>query len=148
MIKIKKIYLASPFFNKEQIERVAFVEDKLRDLGFEVFSPREHGVVDDSTSIQDSTAIFYENMNALNLCDAVFAITDGKDVGTMFEAGYAFALEKPVMYFCETLNGEPFNLMLAKSACYVFTERDQLDLIANVLGGANEKEYEYDGTVF
>jgi nucleoside 2-deoxyribosyltransferase len=44
------------------------------------------------------------------------AVLDGRDPGTLWEMGYAFAIGKPVIAFCE---GDPFfSLMIdGSSAC-------------------------------
>lgn len=152
MKKIKKIYLASPFFNKEQIERLEFMETKLRELGFEVFSPREAGVLNEESTVNDAVAIYYGNLNAIHKCDALFGITDGKDVGTIFEVGYATALNKTIVLFCETLNGQAFNVMLAKCADFVLTSRDEVEKVADLLnyeGGDKDAErFSYVGNVY
>ena len=41
----EKIYLASPWFNDEQAERENRIKEKLREIGFDVYSPRENGVL-------------------------------------------------------------------------------------------------------
>jgi len=53
--------------------------------------------------------------------------THGKDMGSIFEAGYFKALDKPIVYFCVGLpEGASFNLMLAQSGVTVCTSKDQL----------------------
>jgi len=57
-------------------------------------------------------------------CDIVIASTEGKDMGTLFECGYAFAKNKPVVYYAPNIH--KFNLMLAKSARAVALTPDSL----------------------
>ena len=54
--------------------------------------------------------------------------TRDKDIGTIWEAGYAYALDKPIIYFCAGLpEGAKFNLMLARSGIKVCTSFEQLE---------------------
>lgn len=111
-----KVYLAGPFFNPEQIERISYLETTLLELGFELFSPRLDSLVGPNSTVDDLQKTFDANIAAINDCNFVLAVTDGKDVGTMFECGVSYILRKPIMYFAETLGERPFNLMLAQSA--------------------------------
>lgn len=115
MSRYYNVYLASPFFKEEQVERVEFIETLLTKLGYSVFSPRKEFVVKPNADKLDRTKGFHGNCNAINNCDFVLAVTDGKDMGTIWEAGYAYAKNKPILYFAETLGNNDFNLMLAES---------------------------------
>ena len=54
--------------------------------------------------------------------------TRDKDIGTIWEAGYAYACNKPIIYFCAGLpEGAKFNLMLARSGIKVCTSFAQLE---------------------
>ena len=54
--------------------------------------------------------------------------TRDKDIGTIWEAGYAFANNVPIVYFCAGLpEGAKFNLMLARSGIKVCTSFSQLE---------------------
>lgn len=119
-------YLASPFFNDEQRERMALVLDTLRDRGYVVYAPFEHGIVaaeEDSDTIYKT---FMSNVEAIQSSHRVLAITDGKDMGTIWEAGYAYGIGKPVVYYAETLGKNPFNLMLSESGVGIFKSYDAL----------------------
>lgn len=119
-------YLASPFFNDEQRWRMEFVLDILRDHGYIVYAPFEHGIVaanEDSDTIYKT---FMSNVEAIQSSRRVLAITDGKDMGTIWEAGYAYGIGKPVVYYAETLGKNPFNLMLSESGVGIFKSYDAL----------------------
>lgn len=119
-------YFASPFFNPEQVEREERMIKHLRSLGFRVFSPKENCHLDakaDSKSRQD---VFKANCESINNSRAVFAVTDGKDMGTIWEAGYAYGINKPILYYAETLGNNLFNLMLAESGRDVFLSQDEV----------------------
>lgn len=111
-----KAYIASPFFNGEQLERVKFIEDILKKTNFEFFSPRLDTYVKPDSNQSEREVAFRDNLRGIENADFIIVVTDGKDVGTMFEAGYAFNECTPILYFAETLGDKPFNLMLAMSA--------------------------------
>lgn len=119
-------YFASPFFNDEQVEREERMINHLRGLGFKVFSPKEACHLDSKASQQSREEVFENNCNAIRNSRAVFAVTDGKDMGTIWEAGYAYGIRKPVIYFAETLGNNVFNLMLAQSGVDVFTSQEEV----------------------
>lgn len=120
-------YLASPFFNEKQVERMESVLSILRLNGNSVFAPYENSVVENQNlQVPEYRArIFAKNVNAIKASRMVLAITNDKDMGTLFEAGYAHGLNIPVVYFAEDLNG-PFNLMLSESGIGVYTNMTDL----------------------
>ena len=122
------MYFASPFFRPDQVEREERLKAHLRDLGFRIFSPKEACHLSPDASIDAQQATFDANIEAIRQSAGVFAITDGKDMGTIWEAGYAFGIGKPVIYFAETLGNNQFNLMLAKSGRTVFTDQDDIEV--------------------
>lgn len=113
-------YLASPFFNEEQIKRENKVKNLLREFGFKVYAPMEHGIVGGIASQDSVTATFNSNVEAINNSEFVIAITDGKDMGTIWEAGYAYGKKIPIIYYAETLGNNPFNIMLSESGIGIF----------------------------
>lgn len=119
-------YLASPFFNDEQRERMAQVLDVLRDRGYVVYSPFEHGIVAAEEDGDTIYKTFMSNVEAIQSSHRVLAITDGKDMGTIWEAGYAYGIGKPVVYYAETLGKNPFNLMLSESGVGIFKSYNAL----------------------
>ena len=116
-------YLASPFFNERQVERMETVLSLLRINGYSVFAPYENSVVENQNlqNPEYRKRIFTKNIEAIKASRMVLAITNDKDMGTLFEAGYAYGLGIPVVYFAEDLNG-PFNLMLSESGIGVYTD--------------------------
>ena len=130
-------YFASPFFNPEQVEREERMIAHLRSLGFRVFSPKEACHLGAKASQESREEVFNSNCNAINSSRAVFAVTDGKDMGTIWEAGYAYGVGKPVIYFAETLGNNQFNLMLAQSGRDVFTSQKEVtkNALIDVLEG-------------
>lgn len=119
-------YLASPFFNDEQIIRQNKVKALLRSFGFKVYSPMEHGVVGSIASHDSVEQTFKSNVEAIDNSFKVIAITDGKDMGTIWEAGYAYGKKIPIVYFAETLGNNPFNIMLSESGIGIYKDIEDL----------------------
>lgn len=123
---IYDFYIAAPWFTKEQYERLEFVKQimKMKDKVF--YSPKDVNLVDNTNDYDEREFAFEENLKAIFFSKAVFAVTNDKDLGTIWESGYGYALNKPIVYFAENLDG-PFNLMLAQSAVRVITSRAELE---------------------
>ena len=115
-------YLASPCFNDEQIKREESIKKTLRGYGYKVYAPREHGIVGSLASQEAVTSTFNSNVEAINNSRMVLAITDGKDMGTIWEAGYAYGNNIPIVYYAETLGNNPFNIMLSESGVGIFKD--------------------------
>ncbi len=142
---IKSLYFASPFFTPEQVEREERLKAKLRELGFEVWSPKEMCHLNKDASVVEQTEVFNGNLAAMHKVDGVFAVTDGKDIGTIWEAGYAYALGKPIIYYCETLGNNVFNLMLARSGRLVITKFEDIDFTKIQM--SDEQIFDYKGFI-
>lgn len=140
--KDMKVYFASPWFNQEQAEREERVKGKLRELGFNVWSPKDNCVCSPIADEAMRNKVFNDNVENIVDCDILFAVTDGKDMGTIWEAGYVNGLNaaiypskrKVVIYYCETLgpNGQ-FNLMLAQSGDIVITNYEDLEKLPELI---------------
>lgn len=140
-------YLASPFFNEEQKARELKIRNLLKSFEYlDVYAPIEKGILTPNAEEDIRDMIFKENVRALNECDMVFCITNGKDVGSIWEAGVAYGLGKHIVYFCEGLDGN-FNIMLAKSGNAVYTSFDDIDVteIYEIL--KYDRKIKYEGKV-
>ncbi len=151
-MKNYKIYLASPWFNNIQAEREERVKNKLRKLGFNVWSPKENSDLSPVASQELREKIFSDNLREMDNCDIIFVITDEKDMGTIWEAGYAYGTRKIlkkqepiIIYYCETLGDGMFNLMLAQSGDIVITNFKNLDILPRLIK-IGEK-LAYDGII-
>lgn len=106
------IYLAGPFFTLGQLWVVEEAKAVLEGMGFRVLSPYHdvgHGSADD---------VIGKDLEYLRQCDVVLAIGDGMDPGTIFEVGYARALDKPVIFYAENEPGED-RKMIEGSQCRI-----------------------------
>lgn len=127
---MKKIYLASGWFNPVQAEELSQLENifDTRSDHFDLASPRRIFVCppDAPKSVQDET--FSGNLHHIKTADFLVVNTRDKDIGTIWEAGYAHACNVPIVYFCAGLpEGAKFNLMLARSGIKVCTSFEQLE---------------------
>ena len=90
---MKRIYLASPFFNAYELSCVQRAEAILQARGFEVFSPRLHEVRDPAVvgMAEWSRETFRSDRDNIDLSDLVVMLYHGaySDSGTAWEAGYA-----------------------------------------------------------
>jgi nucleoside 2-deoxyribosyltransferase len=137
------VYIASPFFKPEQISRLEFIKNCLEQQGVNYFSPMDEFVCPPDASGEVREQTFEANCEAICTSDFIIAVTDGKDVGTIFEAGFAFCFGIPIVYFCETLPpGAPFNLMLSESAWRVVTSRTELSNMSLIPGDLEYQKYE------
>lgn len=125
---MKKIYLASPFFNDVELERVDKVKEILDSKGLEVFSPKEHQHKDLEFGTDAwRCATFSNDVKHIDWCDCVVAIIcngNYDDSGTAWELGYAYANGKPVILV--NLTGETINLMIADSLHALVTSYEEL----------------------
>lgn len=134
-------YIAAPFFNPDQTTRVELVKAILDSKGLTYFSPKDDTFCTNINDPEERKRIFKEDHEAIRNSSRVIAITDGKDPGTIWEAGYAFANKIPVIYIAFTLGQAQFNLMLAESG--VAACRTVEELKAAIDG----EEIEYKGNV-
>ena len=118
---MKSIYLASPFFDNDQIDRVKRVEQALADnktVG-DVFSPRKSQFPELTFGSPEWQSTAYKHdLDHLNDAYIVVSVSDftedSVDSGTAFEIGYAVAKGKTVVLVHEKTG--LVNLMLAQGA--------------------------------
>lgn len=110
-----RVYLAGPFFTMAQRWMIEESRRYLRRQGFSIFSPF-HDV-----GYGSAAHVVPADIKELNECDVVFAIVDGLDAGTLFEVGYARAIDKPVVAFVQ--NESEGNLkMLEGTNCEIVSD--------------------------
>lgn len=114
---MKRIYLASPFFNEKEVEYLEEVEKILEKKSLKVFSPMRNPV-DKQVQVgsrQWSIETFMNDIKYIKWCEVVVGIYHGNysDSGTAWELGYAFATDKPVIL---VHIGENSNLMVHEGA--------------------------------
>ena len=115
---------------------------------FELASPRRIFVCPPGApkEVQDET--FSGNLHHIETSDFLLVNTRDKDIGTIWEAGYAFAFKKPIIYFCAGLpEGAKFNLMLARSGIKVCTSFKQLEEYLDTNSIKDSEYSEFSGSI-
>jgi len=113
-----KVYIASPFFNPEQLELVKEIETLLDRNSIDYFSPRSFGVIKDMTQEEKKNRmeeIYNSNISNIDNCNVMIAVVDWPDTGTMFELGYMAAsceLDRTRKIITFTNKEKPVNVML------------------------------------
>tara|TARA_Y100000593_G_C4293840_1_gene329603 strand:+ start:193 stop:645 length:453 start_codon:yes stop_codon:yes gene_type:complete len=125
----KKIYLAAGWFNPVQAEELTQLENICDSRAWiDLASPRRIFVCPPDAPKETQDATFDGNLHHIKTADFLIVNTRDKDIGTIWEAGYAYANEVPIVYFCKGLpEGAKFNLMLARSGVKVCTSYEQLE---------------------
>lgn len=113
---MKKIYLASPFFDATECHYYHRAIEALRSAGYEVYVPQEHTIEGGWEMPNEEWArrVYCEDVNALRTCDVVMVMNFGmySDSGTAWEAGFAYALQIPtVQVLCGGYNAT-YSLMM------------------------------------
>lgn len=122
-----KIYLASPFFNDEELKNVQLAEKILMSRGFDVFSPRLNEVRTDCNTQKSlwSKETFMNDRKFIDWADVMVMLYYGaySDSGTAWECGYAFGTNTPVVV---VHLGENSNLMVHEG-CHTNITMDELN---------------------
>ena len=137
----KLIYIASPFFNSAELARVSRIESFCKGHALMPLSPREFLVLKPDANKGDRKAVFYKNCDWIKKSDLVLACMDDRDTGTVWEAGYAYGISKPVVAFSENPS-DKVNIMLAQACCGWIRGWDCLEkfLEGRMLGYAEVEE--------
>ena len=143
-----KIYFAGGWFTPAQEEehtRIGKFLESYKD--FEIFNPRYAGNLNTGKETEHTNQVLLNNCNAIDNADLIIAITDYKDMGTLWECGYAYAKKKPIIYYCETLGDKPFNLMLAKTGNVAKNITDLNKLLKSDKINIFKQIYSFDGLI-
>lgn len=108
---IPKVYLAGPFFTLAELWMVGQARRDLKAMGLDVFSPY-HDV-----GLGAAEDVVEKDLEGVRNCDVLFAIGDGLDSGTIFEVGYARALNKPVVFYAENESEQNQKMMEGSDCC-------------------------------
>lgn len=102
---VPKVYLAGPFFTLAELWMVGQARRDLLAMGVEVFSPY-HDV-----GLGSAEDVVEKDLEGVRDCDVLFAIGDGLDSGTIYEIGYARALNKPIVFYVENESNQDKKMM-------------------------------------
>ena len=114
----KRVYLASPFFDENELECVKKAEEILTGRGFELFSPRLNEVREDKDKNPALWAqkTFELDRDNIDTADVVVMLYHGgySDSGTAWECGYACGNGIPVIAVHIDKNNDA-NIMITQS---------------------------------
>ncbi|MGL4521218.1 MAG: nucleoside 2-deoxyribosyltransferase [Bacilli bacterium] len=129
---MKKVYIASPFFNEKEVGIVQEVERVLQSKGLQIWSPRLNQFEElmKSNKSEWSLRTYHNDIQAIDSCDYMVGVYFGNysDSGTAFEFGYQVARGKPLILVHV---GEDSNLMCHEGA------------VANVIGLEGLEAYDF-----
>lgn len=98
-----KVYLAAPIIGitEEMKNQILAVKNKLTEVGFEVYDPRENGAANSwGCSLDEWCRVIFElDVAAINRSDWIVVLDYGRyaSAGTAWECGYAFGKSKDVL---------------------------------------------------
>lgn len=104
-----KVYLAGPFFTLGERWMVERVRTALVGIGARVFSPI-HDVGPGDVEVAQ------KDLDGLDDCDAVFALLDGFDPGTIYETGWAARENIPVVAFASEVHAKETKMLVGSGA--------------------------------
>ena len=144
---MNKIYLASGWFNEEQMSVCQSLENTLDKLGYNTFKPRvESKITSLNPTMEERKVTFRGNVTNIDDCDIMVANVTYKDTGVHFEIGYAYAKGKPIIFYKQDTDGKPFNLMLAQASDYApATTLDELKQRLDEFNSGVKSDYQ--GTI-
>ena len=128
-----RVYVAAGWFSPNQIDtydKMKKILDKYQD-NLELFYPKEQSkdLQGDLFSPNTRKEIFERNLYGMVGADLVICSTEDKDAGSLFEAGFCFAVKRPIIYVNFHLGEAPFNLMLTESGLAIARDGATLELI-------------------
>ena len=137
-----KIYLASPFFQEEEIKVYDKVIDNLRQQNLDVFVPREHEIPNgwEIDNQQWAESVFAVDYVAIEQCDVVVVLNFGmySDSGTAWECGYAYAKGKRVINVLCGSEGTEYSLMMLNGTHTVIPLADFENTLFSVVLAMNK----------
>ena len=108
-----RVYIAAPFFNLGELWMVEEIRQRLIDMGVAVFSPL-HDV-----GRGPAHEVAAKDLAGLHVCDAVLAVLNGGDAGTIFEVGYAVARGIPVVGLAQNVRPEDLKMPIGAGCLIV-----------------------------
>ncbi|UQS86488.1 nucleoside 2-deoxyribosyltransferase [Nicoliella spurrieriana] len=128
---MKKVYLAGPFFDDDQIARISRAEEALfnNPTISDFFSPRKVNFPEEKEgTVSWGKKVYQKDIDELEASDVIVAVLDFKDgfvdSGTAFEIGYATNIGKPIVILHE--NNGIINLMISNSIVAYFKDANDI----------------------
>ena len=138
-----KCYIASPFFNNLQLEEVEQIKKILEELSIDYYSPKDFFILKPEASIEEQNKVVDSNIQEILNCDFMICNTNNKDMGSIFESGYAYCKNIPIIYFNSQF--PKFNVMLARSGVFCCNTFKQLR--QSIINFCNNYSQNYEGLI-
>lgn len=141
-----RVYIAAPFFNAEQLDIVENIKNILDNKGLPFFSPRDECLFKPGETTPEE--VLSVNITALLNTDLTICVSDGRDPGTMFEAGWCYAQDIPIIYvWLGGLPHQKFNLVLAASGSVVRSYEQLNAALKDIIATSVFNRKNWDGEV-
>lgn len=128
-----RIYICSGFFNSDQTAKLEVMLNECKLLKLNIYSPKDDFLyIPGKTNPQE---VFNENLAQIQQSDMLLVSTAGKDMGALWECGYAYALNIPLVFYYPDKG--IFNLMLSQSARAVLTSNKELSDYLRIIRDTN-----------
>ena len=102
---MKKVYLASGWFNPTQAAELTRLEEICDSREWiDLASPRRIFVCPPNAPKETQDATFDGNLHHINTANFLIVNTRDKDIGTIWEAGFAYASAVPIIYFLSLIH--------------------------------------------
>lgn len=124
-----KVYIASTLSN---YERVNDIRDKLAARGVQVTYDWTIWANNRSTDPVVLRQVAIDEINGIMQADYILMIAPGR-LGTHFEYGLAFGLQKQIVYLVDKYDGPDEPIMHLDDVLYMKDEAEAIDYIANTL---------------
>jgi len=126
-----KVYCCSGWFSPAQEDARQSILAAIREVGFEVYSPKDDFLYE--VGVTRPQEVFDENIKHIVSSNLVIASTVEKDMGALFECGYANAVRTPIIYFWPGNGKGKFNLMLSQTAiAVVHSKKELIKVLKNI----------------
>lgn len=150
-----KVYFAHPCFNDAQkafktefLEKLSVALTHRQDIRIiDPFDRTPNIEGDTEAKVNMAEIVKIECIRLLEECNIIIALVDGNDTGVAFEAGYAHAVNKPVILVSQR-NCSAANAMLlgaAKMMVDNVLEKEQIEKLAGMLEWFEETISKYPG---
>ena len=119
-------YIAGPFFNEVQNERITLMENLCKKYKVRYHSPRDFMKLASNATQEEMIKVFKSNCQQILKSTLIIALIDDPDTGTNWEMGYAYGKEKPVLMV--SFKNKKVNVMLVQGAIGFTQNLEQIEL--------------------
>jgi len=127
-MKVKRAYLAISFSDRHTLDtEISYLVKKVKEVGVEVFVFVNHYNFKQNQEIEMMKTAF----NELDKSDLLLAELTKKSIGVGIEIGYAYANQKPIIYFRK--KGSDYSTTAAGCADYIIEYTDKIEWVEKLI---------------